>query len=88
MGWRNLKNGELLRMAEESGFEVFVTGDQTLVYEQNFGGRRLAILALSANNWPIIKDHVRDILAAIDSANAGSFHTVNCGLFSRKNSSE
>ncbi len=68
MGWRKLKNGELLRAAEENGFKVFVTADQTLVYEQNLAGRRLAILALSANNWPIIKDYVAEILAAINCA--------------------
>ena len=50
MGWGDLKNSELLRAAEENGFQVFVTGDQTLVYEQNLTGRRLAIVALSANN--------------------------------------
>ncbi len=73
MGWRKLKNGELLRAAEENGFDVFVTGDQTLAYEQNLAGRRLAILALSANNWPIIKDYVAKILAAINGAAPGSF---------------
>jgi hypothetical protein len=61
MGCRKLKNGELLRAAEENGFDIFVTGDQTLAYEQNLAGRRLAILALSANNWPIIKDYVAEI---------------------------
>lgn len=50
MGWADLKNGELLRAAEESGFDVFVTGDKSLVDEQNLAGRRLAIVALSANN--------------------------------------
>ena len=88
MGWRNLKNGDLLRVAEEIGFQVFVTGDQTLVHEQDLAGRRLAILALSANNWPIIKDYVRDILTAIDSVIPGSFQTVECGLFSRKKSNQ
>jgi hypothetical protein len=39
-----------------------VTGDQTLVHEQKLGGPRLAILALSANNWPIIKGYVAVIL--------------------------
>ncbi len=53
MGWGDLKNGELLRIAEESGFEVLVTGDQGLLYEQNLTGRKLAIVALSKNNWPI-----------------------------------
>jgi hypothetical protein len=84
MGWRMLKNGELLRAAEENGFDVFVTGDQTLAYEQNLAGRRLAILALSANNWPIIKDYVVEILAAINSVAPGSIQTVDCGTFTRK----
>jgi predicted nuclease of predicted toxin-antitoxin system len=84
MGWGELKNGELLRTAEENGIEVFLTGDQSLVDEQNLTGRRLAILALSANNWPIVKNHVPRILAAIDSALPGSFQAVDCGRFSRR----
>ena len=84
MGWRKLKNGELLQAAEENSFDVFVTGDQTLAYEQNLADRRMAILALSANNWPIIKDYVAEILAAINSAAPGSFQTVECGTFARK----
>ena len=85
MGWSELKNGELLRAAEDAGIDVFVTGDRSLVYEQNLAGRRLAIIALSTNNWPIVKDHVSRILAAIESSVPGSFQEVNCGLFSRKN---
>ena len=84
MGWAELKNGELLRTAEESGLDVFVTGDKSLIDEQNLGGRRLAIVALSANNWPIIRNHFPRILAAIDNAVPGSFKTVDCGKFSRK----
>ena len=63
MGWSELKNGELLRSAEEGGIEISITGDQTLVYEQKLTGCRLAILALSTNNWPIVKNHVPRILA-------------------------
>ena len=55
MGWTGLKNGELLRLAEDHGMEVLLTGDQTLTYEQNLTGRRLAIVALSAIQLPIIK---------------------------------
>ena len=40
-GWAGLKNGELLRTAENNGIEVFLTGDQTLAYEQNLAGRSL-----------------------------------------------
>jgi hypothetical protein len=88
MGWSELKNGELLRAAEDAGIDVFVTGDRSLVYEQNLAGRRLAIIALSTNNWPIVKDHVSSILAAIESSVPGSFQEVDCGLFSRKNTSD
>ena len=41
MGWSSLKNGELLRTAEQSGVDVFLTGDGTLSYEQNLAGRQL-----------------------------------------------
>jgi uncharacterized protein (DUF433 family) len=51
---------------------------------QSLTGRRLAIIALSTNNWPIVKDHVPEILSAIDTALPGSFQAVNCGAFSRK----
>ena len=37
-GWAGLKNGELLRTSENDGIEVFLTGDQTLAYEQNLAG--------------------------------------------------
>jgi hypothetical protein len=84
MGWGDLTNGELLRTAEESGIEVLVTGDRSLRYEQNLTGRRLAIVALSTNNWPIVKNYLPQILAAIDSALPGSFQAVACGTFSRK----
>jgi hypothetical protein len=63
---------------------VLITGDKTLSYEQNLIGRRLAIVALSAVEWRIIKDYLQRITAAIDSAGPGSFQVVDCGTFSRK----
>jgi hypothetical protein len=84
MGWAGLKNGELLKAAEDSGIEVFITGDQTLLYEQNLSGRRLAVIALSALQLPIIKKNLSKVIDAIDSALPGSFQTVDCGTFSRR----
>ena len=84
MRWTGLKNGELLRIAEDSGIEVLLTGDQTLTFEQNLTGRRLAIVALSAIQLPIIKKNLPQIIAAIDNAAPGSFQAVDCGTFSRK----
>jgi predicted nuclease of predicted toxin-antitoxin system len=83
-GWAGLKNGELLRTAEENGTDVFLTGDQTVLYEQNLKGRKLAIVVLSAVEWNILKHYLPSIIAAIDKAVPGSFQTVDCGAFSRK----
>jgi hypothetical protein len=86
MGWAGLSNGELLRVAEDNGIEVLLTGDQTLNHEQNLAGRGLAVVALSAIQLPIIKNHLLAIVAVIDDAAPGSFQVVECGTFSRKKS--
>jgi len=83
-GWAGLKNGELLRTAEENGFDVFLTGDQSLTWEQNLTACRLAIVVLSSIEFPILKNHLPLIIAAIDKAVPGSFQSVECGSFSRK----
>lgn len=85
MGWAGLKNGELLKAAETNGFDVFLTGDQTLFYEQNLSMRRLAVVALSAIQLPIIRENLSKIVVAIDNAAPGSFQVVACGTYSRKN---
>jgi hypothetical protein len=87
-GWDGLKNGNLIRVAEDDGLDVLLTGDQTLCYEQNLSGRRLAIIAMSSVEWRIVKDHLPQIVAAIDNAAPGSFQAVDCGTFSRKSNSE
>lgn len=84
MGWTGLQNGALLRKAEDNGIDVLLTGDQSLRYEQNLSGRRLAIVALSAIQLPILKNYLPQIVAAIDNAAPGSFQAVDCGKFSQK----
>jgi len=43
-GWSTLQNGDLIRMAEEAGFDVLLTTDTSLPYQQNLTGRRIAIV--------------------------------------------
>ncbi len=83
-GWAGLKNGELLRTAENQGIEVFLTGDQTLAYEQNLAGRAIAIVALSSVEWEILRQYLPLIISALDRAHPGTFQTVDCGTFTRK----
>ena len=82
-GWAGLKNGALLKVAEDDGVEVFVTGDQTLLYEQNLSIRRIAILVLSSIDWHILRDNLPLIRLALDKATQGSCRTVECGTFRR-----
>ncbi len=87
-GWSGLKNGELIQSAEGDGFDVLITGDQTLYYEQNPARRQIAILTLSSVEWRIMKDHLPQIIAAVGRALPGSFEALDCGLFSRKKAIE
>ena len=78
-GWSGLQNGALLAAAEDAGFDLFITADQELSYQQNLTGRRIAMLVLSTNNWTVIKEQVAEITAAIDAATPGSFAFVDIG---------
>jgi len=64
MRWGDLKNGELLRAAEENGIEVFVPAIGAWSMSRTHGAR-LAIVALSTNNWRLSKNHLPRIPAAM-----------------------
>src|SRR5271156_6001792 len=78
------KNGKLLEAAERAGFDVLITGDKTLEYEQNLSHRGIALVALSAVNWPIIEPHFAKIVDAVDRAKSGTLTHVECGMFRRR----
>lgn len=84
LGWSGLKNGRLLEAAGAERFDVLVTGDLSISYQQNLTGRQIAIVSLSAISWPIIEPHLDRIVKAIGEAVSGSFVRVDCGVFSRK----
>jgi hypothetical protein len=57
-GWSNLSNGELLKAAEEAGYQLLVTTDQNIRYQQNLRERQMAIVVLLSTSWPRISRHV------------------------------
>jgi len=71
-----LRNGDLLRVCEEAGFEVFVTTDNSIAYQQNLKGRRIAIVVLSRNRWRLVQRMIPKIVAVIDMAAPGSYAIV------------
>jgi hypothetical protein len=52
-GWDTLSNGDLLAAAERAGFDVLLTADKNMRYQQNLTGRRLALVVLSTPQWPL-----------------------------------
>lgn len=75
-GWATLANGALLAAAEQAGYDLFVSTDQNLRYQQNLGGRKLAILVLKTTSWPKMRSNVGQILSAVDGMSAGSYAEV------------
>jgi hypothetical protein len=75
-GWSGLRNGELLDAAEEAGFDLFITADQELRYQQNLARRKIAIVVLGTNNWSFIRESIGKILAAVAAAAPGSYARV------------
>jgi hypothetical protein len=75
-GWGGIKNGELIRLAEEE-FDLFITSDQNLRYQQNLAGRCISILELSTNDLRRILAASGDIVAAIDASAPGSFRHLD-----------
>jgi hypothetical protein len=75
-GWDTLVNGELLQVAEEVGFDVLLTEDNNLAYQQNLKGRKIAIIVLSGNRWRLVERMIRKIVAAINNAEPGSYTVI------------
>ncbi len=73
LGWGRLANGELLAAAEKAGFEVLVTTDENIQYQQNLIDRKIAVVALSTTSWPRIKNDTEAIVKALALVTAGTF---------------
>lgn len=76
LGWSSLENGELLHQAESEGFEVFITTDQNLKYQQDLSRRVIAIVVLSSTSWPRIQQALPDFVEAIENIQPNDYIEV------------
>ena len=76
-GWDGLSNGDLLAEAERAGFDVLLTADKNMRYQQNFSGRRISLVVLSTPQWPVVRLHMERIAAAVNAATPGSYTEVD-----------
>jgi hypothetical protein len=75
-GWSTLKNGELLDVAEREEFDVFVTTDSRLKFQQNLGARRIAIVCLLSTSWPRIQRALGAVIDALNASRPGTYSEV------------
>jgi hypothetical protein len=76
-GWGMLKNGELLAAAEAEGFDVLLTTDKNMRYQQNLAERKIAVLVLGRQQWPSLRPHVGRVVNAIKAAIPGSYAEID-----------
>ena len=76
MGWSDLGNGELLAEAENAGFEILVTTDQNLEYQQNLSERTIGIVVIVNYAWPNLKERAEEVAEAIEGASPGCYLTL------------
>jgi hypothetical protein len=75
-GWDRISNGELLKVAEGAGFDLLLTTDKNVRYQQNLSGRKIAIVVLGRQQWPQVRPHVQLVVEAVNTAAPGTYAEV------------
>jgi hypothetical protein len=83
-GWDQLENGDLLAAEEEAGFDLLLTADKNMRYQQNFSGRKIALVVLGNSPWPVVRFHIAEILAAVNVATTRKLYGVEIPLPPKK----
>jgi hypothetical protein len=76
IGWHELENGELIEQAEEAGFDLLLSTDKNIRYQQNLTDRKIAIIVLGNSQWPVVRRYLDRIAKAVDSCVRGTYLEV------------
>ena len=72
-GWSTVTNGDLIHLAEQQGYELLITTDTNLRYQQNLKTRAIAILVLSTTSWPRIRSAAELVVVEVAGIRAGEY---------------
>jgi hypothetical protein len=75
-GWERLDNGALLDAAEAAAFDILITADKNIRYQQNLTNRKIAVVVLGNAQWPVLRRHVDRVVLALNGATPGSYTLV------------
>ena len=76
LSWSGLSNGDLVENAVQEGYEILITTDQNMRYQQNLTGRRLAVVVLLSTAWPNIQLRIEEVRTVLDETRPGEFREV------------
>jgi hypothetical protein len=76
-GWDRISNGDLLKVAEAAGFDLLLTTDKRIRYQQNLTGRKIAIVVLGNSTWRIVRLYLERIALSVNAATPGSYAEVD-----------
>ena len=76
IGWHELENGELIQRAEAAGYEVLLSTDKKIRYQQNLTGRKIALVVLGNSQWPLVRLHLDKIAAAVNACTPGRYTEI------------
>jgi hypothetical protein len=76
LNWERSSNGALLKLAEEAGFDLLVTTDKNVRYQQNLADRKTSIVVLGQFAWWLVRQHLIAIVTAVNAVTPGSFAEV------------
>jgi hypothetical protein len=75
--WERISNGVLLKLVEEAGFNLLLTTDKNVRYQQNLADRKISIVVLGQSPWWLVREHLDAIVAAANAATPGSYAEVD-----------
>ena len=76
-GWHRISNGELLKVAEDAGFDLLLTTGKRIRYRQNLTSRRIALVVLGNSTWRVVRLYLDRVTLAVNAATPGSYAEVD-----------
>jgi hypothetical protein len=76
LGWERISNSDLLKLREAAGFDVLLTTDKNVRYQQNLADRKISIVVLGNSPWWLVRQHLDGIVAAVNAATPGSYTEI------------
>ena len=71
-----MENGELIQQAEQAGYDVLLSTDKNIRYQQNLTRRKIALVVLGNQQWPLVRLHLDRIATAVNACTPGSYTEV------------